>query len=384
MAKYMRVRRRRRPKKRPPNRTKSTKLISRFLFFFFFFSLPWKDFALSGFINIVGGCCGTSPAHIKAIAEAVRDVPPRIVPEKQRTLMVSGLEPLILTSNIRFVNVGERCNVAGSRRFAKLIMDGNYEEALSVARQQVEAGAQVIDLNMDDGMLDAMTAIPKFACLIGSEPDIARVPIMLDSSKFDVIVAGLKVIQGKCIVNSISLKEGEEDFIKKGKIVRQYGAAVVVMAVSFFFRHSHKKKKKRKIAFFLTTTTANSLTRRAKPRPSNVKWKSASAPTKFSLKSATSHLRTLFLIPTFSPSPLESVLSFFLSWSRTITETLALLFSHSGAQRICDQLHRGHEDHQANSSLLPSAPFYFFFFFFFQNLITTIKKKKTRTFELFR
>eukprot|EP01117_Protostelium_nocturnum_P005758 TRINITY_DN2077_c0_g1_i2.p1 TRINITY_DN2077_c0_g1~~TRINITY_DN2077_c0_g1_i2.p1 ORF type:complete len:989 (-),score=460.04 TRINITY_DN2077_c0_g1_i2:76-3042(-) len=188
------------------------------------------EFATSGLFNIVGGCCGTTPAHIKAISETVKGVEPRVPPKPEPTLTVSGLEPLVFTPTLNFVNVGERCNVTGSRRFAKLILDNKYEDALSVARQQVEAGAQVIDVNMDEGMLDSKKAISKFLRLIASEPDISRVPVMVDSSNFEVIVEGLKVVQGKCIVNSISLKEGKEDFVKKAKIVRQFGAAVVVMA----------------------------------------------------------------------------------------------------------------------------------------------------------
>jgi 5-methyltetrahydrofolate--homocysteine methyltransferase len=180
------------------------------------------DFLDSGFINIVGGCCGTTPEHIAHIAEHAAKAKPY--------LRLSGLEPVTLLPESNFMNIGERTNVTGSRKFAKLIIDGNYEAALSIARDQVEGGAQVIDINMDEGMLDAVAAMTKFLNLIGSEPDISRVPIMIDSSKFFVIEAGLKCIQGKGIVNSISLKEGEAAFIEQAKKVKRYGAAVIVMA----------------------------------------------------------------------------------------------------------------------------------------------------------
>ncbi|PRP86188.1 cobalamin-dependent methionine synthase [Planoprotostelium fungivorum] len=189
-----------------------------------------KEFAESQLFNLVGGCCGTTPKHIRQIALAVQGVKPRQIPKMTPTLILSGLEPLVFTPELNFVNVGERCNVTGSRRFAKLILENKYEDALSVARQQVEAGAQIIDVNMDEGMLDSKKAISKFLRLIASEPDISRVPIMIDSSNFEVIVEGLKVVQGKCIVNSISLKEGEADFLKKARLIQQFGAAVVVMA----------------------------------------------------------------------------------------------------------------------------------------------------------
>eukprot|EP01116_Phalansterium_solitarium_P018239 TRINITY_DN4769_c0_g1_i2.p1 TRINITY_DN4769_c0_g1~~TRINITY_DN4769_c0_g1_i2.p1 ORF type:complete len:883 (+),score=364.73 TRINITY_DN4769_c0_g1_i2:119-2650(+) len=189
-----------------------------------------KSFAEEGLFNMVGGCCGTSPDHIRAIAAAVAGVPPRVPPQIPRTLRLSGLEPLVFTPELNFVNVGERCNVTGSRAFANLILKNNYEGALKVCRQQVELGAQILDINFDEGLLDAHFAMTKFLCLIASEPDVSRLPIMIDSSKFAVIETGLKNVQGKCMVNSISLKEGEADFIKKGKLVRQYGAAVVVMA----------------------------------------------------------------------------------------------------------------------------------------------------------
>jgi 5-methyltetrahydrofolate--homocysteine methyltransferase len=189
-----------------------------------------KEFALSGFVNIAGGCCGTTPAHINAIYNAVKDLPPRTVPTQAPVTKLSGLEPFIIDENSLFVNVGERTNVTGSKAFARLIINEQYEEALSVARQQVENGAQVIDINMDEGMLDAVKAMTHFLNLIASEPDIARVPIMIDSSKWSVIEAGLKCVQGKAIVNSISMKEGEAEFLRQAKLCRRYGAAVIVMA----------------------------------------------------------------------------------------------------------------------------------------------------------
>src|SRR3954466_13967765 len=188
------------------------------------------EFAASGLVNIVGGCCGTTPAHIRAIAEVVKDKPPREIPEVKPLLRLSGLEPFALTAEIPFVNVGERTNVTGSAKFRKLVTAGDYTAALAVARDQVENGAQVIDVNMDEGLLESEQAMVTFLNLIASEPDIARVPVMVDSSKFRIIEAGLKCVQGKAVVNSISLKEGEEEFIKHAKVVRRHGAAVVVMA----------------------------------------------------------------------------------------------------------------------------------------------------------
>ena len=188
------------------------------------------DFATSGFVNIVGGCCGTTPQHIKAIAEAVKALKPRHRPEKHHELMLSGLEPLRVNSTTGFINIGERTNVTGSKKFARLIKDGNYDEALSIARQQVESGAQVIDINLDEGMLDSEQVMKEFLNLIASEPDISRVPIMIDSSKWSVIENGLQCVQGKSIVNSISLKEGEELFKERAQKILQYGAATVVMA----------------------------------------------------------------------------------------------------------------------------------------------------------
>ncbi|MBY0267184.1 MAG: methionine synthase [Burkholderiales bacterium] len=188
------------------------------------------DFAKSGFVNVVGGCCGTTPPHIRAIADIVRDVAPRKVPVIEKKMRLSGLEPLNIGDDSLFVNVGERTNVTGSRAFAKLILAGNYAEAVSVARQQVESGAQVIDINMDEAMLDSKAAMTTFLNLIASEPDISRVPVMIDSSKWEVIEAGLKCVQGKAIVNSISMKEGVEPFKHQARLAKRYGAAVVVMA----------------------------------------------------------------------------------------------------------------------------------------------------------
>jgi len=189
-----------------------------------------KGFAQSGFVNIVGGCCGTTPAHIKAIAQAVSDIAPRKIPEIPKKLRLSGLEPLNIGDDSLFVNVGERTNVTGSRAFARLILNDNYAEALNVARSQVESGAQIIDINMDEAMLDSQKAMVIFLNLVAAEPDICRVPIMLDSSKWTVIEAGLKCVQGKSVINSISMKEGEEEFIKHARLARRYGAAVIVMA----------------------------------------------------------------------------------------------------------------------------------------------------------
>ncbi|XP_066090748.1 methionine synthase isoform X3 [Saccopteryx bilineata] len=191
-----------------------------------------KDFAVDGLVNIVGGCCGTTPDHIREIAEAVKTCKPRVPPAtvSEGHMLLSGLEPFRIGPYTNFVNIGERCNVAGSRKFAKLIMAGNYEEALSVAKVQVEMGAQVLDINMDDGMLDGPSAMIRFCNLIASEPDIAKVPLCIDSSNFAVIEAGLKCCQGKCIVNSISLKEGDGDFLDKARRIRKLGAAVVIMA----------------------------------------------------------------------------------------------------------------------------------------------------------
>ncbi|MEH6590303.1 MAG: methionine synthase [Halioglobus sp.] len=189
-----------------------------------------KDFAERGFLNLAGGCCGTTPAHIRAIGDAVSGVAPRSLPSISQACRLSGLEPFNITAESLFVNVGERCNVTGSAAFKRLILAGDYDEALVVARTQVEDGAQIIDINMDEGMLDAEEAMVTFLNLIASEPDISRVPIMVDSSKWEVIEAGLRCIQGKAVVNSISLKEGEKEFTDKARLCLNYGAAVVVMA----------------------------------------------------------------------------------------------------------------------------------------------------------
>ncbi|MEZ9681411.1 methionine synthase [Vibrio splendidus] len=189
-----------------------------------------KEWAESGFLNLIGGCCGTTPEHIRHMAEAVEGVTPRQLPDLPVSCRLSGLEPLTIAKESLFVNVGERTNVTGSARFKRLIKEELYDEALSVAREQVESGAQIIDINMDEGMLDAEACMVKFLNLCASEPEISKVPVMVDSSKWEVIEAGLKCIQGKGIVNSISLKEGKEKFVEQAKLVRRYGAAVIVMA----------------------------------------------------------------------------------------------------------------------------------------------------------
>lgn len=189
-----------------------------------------EDFLNRGFVNIVGGCCGTTPEHIKVISEQVKSFKPRVPVEQKKYLSLSGMEPLVLRPDSNFMNIGERTNVTGSKKFARLIKEEKFEEALSVARDQVEGGAQVLDVNMDEGMLDSEEAMTKFLKLIASEPDIAKLPIMIDSSKWSVIESGLKCLQGKGIVNSISLKEGEEAFKEQARKILQYGAAVIVMA----------------------------------------------------------------------------------------------------------------------------------------------------------
>ena len=189
-----------------------------------------RDFAENGWLNIVGGCCGTTPGHIEAIANIVRPFKARVPARVSPYTRLSGLEPLVIRPETNFVNIGERTNVTGSPKFAKLILSDNYEEALAVARQQVDGGAQMIDVNMDEGLLDSEQAMVTFLHLVASEPDIARVPIMVDSSKWSVIEAGLKCIQGKAVVNSISLKEGEEKFKEHARQVKRYGAGMVVMA----------------------------------------------------------------------------------------------------------------------------------------------------------
>ncbi len=189
-----------------------------------------REFAESGFLNIAGGCCGTTPAHIRAISEALKGVAPRRPPTIEQKLRLSGLEPLNIGDDSLFVNVGERTNVTGSRAFARMILNNQFPEALAVGRQQVDTGAQVIDVNMDEAMLDSKAAMKTFLNLVASEPDISKVPLMIDSSKWEVIEAGLKCVQGKAIVNSISLKEGEAEFLRQAKLVRRYGAAAIVMA----------------------------------------------------------------------------------------------------------------------------------------------------------
>ncbi|MEL6356527.1 MAG: methionine synthase, partial [Bacteroidota bacterium] len=189
-----------------------------------------RDFAASGFVNLIGGCCGTTPAHIAAMVKTVEGLSPRQPQSSSGYTELSGLEPLVIRPETNFVNVGERTNVTGSRKFARLIKEGDYNTALDVARHQVEGGAQVIDINMDEGLLDSKEAMVTFLNLLMAEPDIAKLPIMIDSSKWEVIEAGLQCVQGKCIVNSISMKEGEEEFLRQARLVRQYGAAAVVMA----------------------------------------------------------------------------------------------------------------------------------------------------------
>src|SRR3989338_1059338 len=203
------------------------------------------EFAQSGFVNIVGGCCGTTPENIKAIARAVSKVAPRPIPRVPVSSAFSGLEPLTIRPDSSFINIGERANVTGSRKFAKLILEGNYEEAVLIARRQVDAGAQMIDVNMDEAMLDSEKAMVKFLNLIASEPEISRVPVMIDSSRWPVIEAGLKCVQGKSVVNSLSLKEGEEVFKEQARKVRRYGAAAVVMA---FDEKGQADSKDRKVA----------------------------------------------------------------------------------------------------------------------------------------
>ncbi len=201
------------------------------------------DWAASGYLNIIGGCCGTSPDTIRAIVKAVEKFPPRQIPDIPKHCGLSGLEPLNITAESLFVNVGERTNVTGSAAFKRLIIDGNFEAALDVAKQQVENGAQIIDINMDEGMLESKEAMVRFLMLIASEPDISKVPIMLDSSKWDILEAGLKCIQGKGVVNSISMKEGEAKFIEHAKLVRRYGAAVIVMAFDEAGQADTKERK---------------------------------------------------------------------------------------------------------------------------------------------
>ena len=187
-----------------------------------------KGYLDDGLVNIIGGCCGTTPEHIRAFSELVKGYAPRQGKQQTGQTLLSGLEPFKINDESLFVNVGERCNVTGSAVFKRLILEENYDAALEVARQQVINGAQIIDINMDEAMLDSEAAMVKFLNLIASEPDISRVPIMIDSSKWSVIEAGLKCVQGKAVVNSISLKEGEENFIEQAKLIKRYGAAAVL------------------------------------------------------------------------------------------------------------------------------------------------------------
>ncbi|HWS71892.1 MAG TPA: methionine synthase, partial [Thermoanaerobaculia bacterium] len=189
-----------------------------------------RDFAANGWLNMVGGCCGTTPDHIRMIADVVKDLPPREVPQIEQHLRLSGLEPLTVTPESNFIMVGERTNITGSPKFAQLIKANNLEAALAVAKQQIDGGANILDVNMDEGLIDSEKMMTEFLNLVGAEPDIARVPIMIDSSKWTVLEAGLKCTQGKSVVNSISLKEGEEKFREQAKLIRRYGAAVIVMA----------------------------------------------------------------------------------------------------------------------------------------------------------
>src|SRR5215210_913441 len=202
------------------------------------------EWAANGWLNIVGGCCGTTPEHIKAMADAVSGHPPREVPELPRKLRLSGLEPVNIGPDSLFVNVGERTNVTGSARFKDLILNADYDTALEVAAEQVENGAQIIDVNMDEGMLEGEEAMVDFLNLTASEPDISRVPVMIDSSKWSIIEAGLKRVQGKAVVNSISMKEGEEEFIRQARFLRKYGATVIVMA---FDEEGQADTKERKV-----------------------------------------------------------------------------------------------------------------------------------------
>lgn len=185
---------------------------------------------MDGLINMIGGCCGTTPSFIEALWNAVKDVPRREIPAPSTKLMLSGMQEFIHGSHIPFVNIGERCNISGSAKFKRLIKNDQYDAAIAVAKEQVENGAQVLDINLDDGLIDGKKAMTRFIRMALSDPDIAKVPIMVDSSKFEVIEAGLQNCQGKCIVNSISLKGGEEEFIAHAKKILVYGAAVVVMA----------------------------------------------------------------------------------------------------------------------------------------------------------
>ncbi|MEC9073292.1 MAG: dihydropteroate synthase, partial [Myxococcota bacterium] len=204
-----------------------------------------EAFARDGLVNIVGGCCGTSPAHIQAFREVLGGVTPRVPAAAPRTLVLSGLEPFVKRPETNFINIGERTNITGSARFAKLILGEDYESALSVASHQVDNGAQIIDVNLDHGMVDGPEAMTRYLNLLASEPNVVRVPVMIDSSDWDVIEAGLRCLQGKCVVNSISLKEGEESFRERARLIRRYGAAVVVMA---FDEEGQAETSERKVA----------------------------------------------------------------------------------------------------------------------------------------
>ncbi len=203
-----------------------------------------RGWAEKGFLNIIGGCCGTTPEHIAAMAEAVEGLPPRQIPDIEIACRLSGLEPCTISKDSLFVNVGERTNVTGSKRFLRLIKEEDYDAALDVARDQVENGAQIIDINMDEGMLESAECMVKFLNLVASEPEISKVPIMIDSSKWEVIEAGLKCIQGKGVVNSISMKEGEDAFLHQARLLRRYGAAVIVMA---FDEEGQAETRERKV-----------------------------------------------------------------------------------------------------------------------------------------
>jgi 5-methyltetrahydrofolate--homocysteine methyltransferase len=224
-----------------------------------------REFLKDGFVNIVGGCCGSTPDHIAAIAKVATEYPPRVRIPRITDMRLSGLEPLRYTKESNFINVGERCNVAGSIRFKKLIMSNKYDDALAVARAQVEAGAQILDVNMDEGLLDAHFAMNRFLNLIISEPEISKIPIMIDSSKFSVIEKGLKCVQGKCVVNSLSLKEGEEEFVKNAREVLKYGAAVVVMAFDETGQATDAKRK-----FEICERAYNILTKKVGFRPEDI------------------------------------------------------------------------------------------------------------------
>ncbi|NJC25457.1 methionine synthase [Neolewinella antarctica] len=224
-----------------------------------------RDFAASGFVNLIGGCCGTTPTHIAAMARAVEGLPVRKIPTLPQYSTYSGLEPLVVRPETNFINVGERTNVTGSRKFSRLVMNGLYDEALAVARDQVEGGAQVIDVNMDEGLLDSKAAMVTFLNLVMAEPDIAKLPIMIDSSKWDVIEAGLQCVQGKCIVNSISMKEGEAEFLRQAKLVKAYGAAAIVMA---FDETGQADTEARKVE--ICTRAYNLLIKEAKFAPQDI------------------------------------------------------------------------------------------------------------------